>query len=253
MSNNRSERALGNLRQRKNFARIPTVIGIPNLIEIQKKSFEYFLQWDVAPHDRQKRGLEDVFSDVFPISDLNINARIEYVGFEVGIWECGCGEFKELGGPGIFCETCKQEVAYKEKHKFSECRQKGLTYSDPIKIMVRLVLFDREAVDLNARVLKNLLGRIIIEEVKRPGTSKNLIPAKTEITEEVIATLEKEKVPQVTVNTVREVKEQKIFLGEMPIMGPTGTFMINGVERVIVSQMHRSPGAFFSTTKENHM
>ena len=63
MSNNRSERALGNLRQRKNFARIPTVIGIPNLIEIQKKSFEYFLQWDVAPHDRQKRGLEDVFSD----------------------------------------------------------------------------------------------------------------------------------------------------------------------------------------------
>ena len=249
MSNNRSQRALGNLRQRKNFARIPTVIGIPNLIEIQKKSFEYFLQWDVAPHDRQKRGLEDVFSDVFPISDLNINARIEYVGFEVGIWECGCGEFKELGGPGIFCDTCKQEVAYKEKHKFSECRQKGLTYSDPIKIMVRLVLFDREAVDLNARVLKNLLGRIIIEEVKKPGTSKNLIPAKTEITEEVIATLEKEKVPQVTVNTVREVKEQKIFLGEMPIMGPTGTFMINGVERVIVSQMHRSPGAFFSHDK----
>ena len=140
MSKNRSQRALGNLRQRKNFARIPTVIGIPNLIEIQKKSFENFLQWDVAPHDRQKNGLEDVFSDVFPISDLNANARIEYVGFEVGIWECGCGEFKELGGPGVFCDTCKQEVAYKEKHKFSDCRQKGLTYSDPIKIMVRLVL-----------------------------------------------------------------------------------------------------------------
>ena len=249
MSKNRSQRALGNLRQRKNFARIPTVIGIPNLIEIQKKSFENFLQWDVAPHDRQKNGLEDVFSDVFPISDLNANARIEYVGFEVGIWECGCGEFKELGGPGVFCDTCKQEVAYKEKHKFSDCRQKGLTYSDPIKIMVRLVLFDREAVELNARVLKNLLGRIIVEEVKKPGTSKNLIPAKTEITEEVIAVLEKEKVPQVTVNTIREVKEQKIFLGEMPVMGPTGTFMINGVERVIVSQMHRSPGAFFSHDK----
>ena len=150
MSNNRSQRALGNLRQRKNFARIPTIIGIPNLIEIQKKSFEHFLQWDVAPHERQRKGLEDVFSDVFPISDLNINARIEYVGFEIGIWECGCGEFKELGGPNIFCDTCKQEVAYKEKHKFSECRQKGLTYSDPIKIMVRLVLFDRESVDINA-------------------------------------------------------------------------------------------------------
>ena len=249
MSKNRSQRALGNFRKRKNFARIPTVIDIPNLIEIQKKSFEYFLQWDVAPAERGLRGLEEVFSDVFPISDLNINARIEYVGFEVGIWECGCGEFKELGGPAVVCSTCKQEVTYKEKHKLSECRQKGLTYSDPIKIMVRLVLFDREVVDVGARTLKYLQDKIIIEEVKRPGTAKTLIPAKSPVTDAILKTLEEHKVAQVTVNSVREVKEQKIFLGEMPMMGPTGTFMINGVERVIVSQMHRSPGAFFSHDK----
>ena len=249
MSKNRSQRALGNFRKRKNFARIPTVIGIPNLIEIQKKSFEYFLQWDVAPADRGLRGLEEVFSDVFPISDLNINARIEYVGFEVGIWECGCGEFKELGGPAVVCSDCKQEVTYKEKHKLSECRQKGLTYSDPIKIMVRLVLFDREVVDVNAKNLKYLQDKIIIEEVKRPSTTKTLIAAKTPVTDDILKLLTTEKVSQVTVNSVREVKEQKIFLGEMPMMGPTGTFMINGVERVIVSQMHRSPGAFFSHDK----
>ena len=249
MSKNRSQRALGNFRKRKNFARIPTVIDIPNLIEIQKKSFEYFLQWDVDPNKREFRGLEEVFSDVFPISDLNINARIEYVGFEVGIWECGCGEFKELGGPGVICLSCKQEVTYKGKHKLSECRQKGLSYSDPIKIMVRLVLFDREVIDVNARSLKDLKGRMIVEEVKRPKTSKTLISAKTEITNEILKVLEDHKVPTVTVTTVREVKEQKIFLGEMPMMGPTGTFMINGVERVIVSQMHRSPGAFFSHDK----
>ena len=249
MSKNRSQRALGNFRKRKNFARIPTVIDIPNLIEIQKKSFEYFLQWDVDPNKREFRGLEEVFSDVFPVSDLNINARIEYVGFEVGIWECGCGEFKELGGPGVICLSCKQEVTYKGKHKLSECRQKGLSYSDPIKIMVRLVLFDREVIDVNARSLKDLKGRMIVEEVKRPKTSKTLISAKTEITNEILKVLEDHKVPTVTVNTVREVKEQKIFLGEMPMMGPTGTFMINGVERVIVSQMHRSPGAFFSHDK----
>ena len=249
MSKNRSQRALGNFKKRKNFARIPTIIDIPNLIEIQKKSFEYFLQWDVDPSKREFRGLEEVFSDVFPISDLNINARIEYVGFEVGIWECGCGEFKELGGPGVICLSCKQEVTCKVKHKLSECRQKGLSYSDPIKIIVRLVLFDREVVDINARSLKDLKGRMIIEEVKRPKTSKTLISAKTEITNEILKVLEAEKVPAVTVNTVREVKEQKIFLGEMPMMGPTGTFMINGVERVIVSQMHRSPGAFFSHDK----
>ncbi|MBL7019600.1 MAG: DNA-directed RNA polymerase subunit beta [Nitrospinaceae bacterium] len=249
MSKNRSQRALGNFRKRKNFARIPTVIDIPNLIEIQKKSFEYFLQWDVAPADRGVRGLEEVFSDVFPISDLNINARIEYVGYEVGIWECGCGEFKELGGPAVVCSTCKQEVTYKEKHKLSECRQKGLTYSDPIKIMVRLVLFDREVVDVGPKTLKYLQDKIIVEEVKRPQTTKTLISAKTPVTDDILNTLATHKVAQVTVNSVREVKEQKIFLGEMPMMGPTGTFMINGVERVIVSQMHRSPGAFFSHDK----
>ncbi|MBT5028320.1 MAG: DNA-directed RNA polymerase subunit beta, partial [Nitrospina sp.] len=249
MSKNRSQRALGNFRKRKNFARIPTVIDIPNLIEIQKKSFEYFLQWNVDPSKRDFRGLEEVFSDVFPISDLNVNARIEYVGFEVGIWECGCGEFKELGGPGVICLTCDQEVTYKGKHKLSECRQKGLSYSDPIKIMVRLVLFDREVIDVDARSLKELKGRLIVEEVKRPRTSKTLISAKTEVTDDILKVLETEKVTTVTVNSVREVKEQKIFLGEMPMMGPTGTFMINGVERVIVSQMHRSPGAFFSHDK----
>jgi DNA-directed RNA polymerase subunit beta len=249
MSKNHSHRPMGNFRKRKNFARIPTIIDIPNLIEIQKKSFEYFLQWNVSPPKREMRGLEEVFSDVFPISDLNINARIEYVGFEVGIWECGCGEFKELGGSAVVCSACRQEVVYKEKHKLSECRQKGLTYSDPIKIMVRLVLFDREVVDVGARTLKYLQGKIIIEEVKRPGTAKTLISAKTPVTEDILKTLAEHKVAQVTVNSVREVKEQKIFLGEMPMMGPTGTFMINGVERVIVSQMHRSPGAFFSHDK----
>jgi DNA-directed RNA polymerase subunit beta len=249
MSKNRSQRALGNFRKRKNFARIPTVIDIPNLIEIQKKSFEYFLQWDVAPLDRVLRGLEEVFSDVFPISDLNINARIEYVGFEVGIWECGCGEFKELGGPAVVCSACKQEVTYREKHTLSECRQKGLTYSDPIKIMVRLVLFDREVVDVSSKTMKYLQDKIIIEEVKRPQTAKTLISAKTPVTKDILDVLTSHKISQVTVNSVREVKEQKIFLGEMPMMGPTGTFMINGVERVIVSQMHRSPGAFFSHDK----
>ena len=236
-------------RNRLNFSRIPTVIDIPNLIEIQKKSFEHFLQLEVAPHERKVQGLEEVFRDIFPISDLNINARLEYVGYEVGIWETSQGEYKDLGGPGVIDEETGEEVLYKEKFKLSECRQKGLTYSDPIKIMVRMVLFDKERVDLNARVLKELPGKYLVEEVKHPETGKTLIPARTEITPVIIDLLQKEKIQQVVINTVREVKEQKIFLGEMPIMGPTGTFMINGVERVIVSQMHRSPGAFFAHDK----
>ena len=249
MTKTTTERTQVNPTPRLNFSKIPAVIEIPNLIEIQVKSFEYFLQGEVAPENRNVQGLEEVFSDVFPISDLNINARLEYVGYEVGVWECGCGEYKELGGAGVICETCGQEVNYKEKYKLSECRQKGLTYSDPIKIMVRMVLFDRERIGVSARVLKELPGKYIVEEVKHPKTGKSYIPARTLIDSRIVELLEKEKVPEVVINSVREVKEQKIFLGEMPVMSPTGTFMINGVERVIVSQMHRSPGAFFSHDK----
>ena len=94
MSKTRSPQdKIGSLRARKNFARIPQVVGIPNLIEIQRKSFESFLQGDVACKDRKLKGLEEVFRDVFPISDLNLNASIEYIGYEVGLWECGCGEY----------------------------------------------------------------------------------------------------------------------------------------------------------------
>ncbi len=243
------QRASGNLRERTNFSRIPTVSEIPNLIEIQVKSFEAFIQWATAPKEREAKGLEEVFRDIFPVSDLNINARIEYVGYEVGVWDCGCGEYRELGGPGVVCEVCHQEVAYNEKHKLSECRQKGLVYADPIKIMVRLVLFDKETIDVTPKSLKDLPGKYIVEEVKHPETGKAFIPARTEITEDIIERLQEGKIPQITINSVREVKEQKIFLGEMPMMTGTGTFMINGVERVIVSQMHRSPGAFFSHDK----
>ena len=249
MTKTTTERTQVNPTPRLNFSKIPAVIEIPNLIEIQVKSFEYFLQEEIAPEKRNLQGLEEVFSDVFPISDLNINARLEYVGYEVGVWECGCGEYKELGGAGVICETCGQEVIYKEKYKLSECRQKGLTYSDPIKIMVRMVLFDRERIGVSARVLKELPGKYIVEEVKHPQTGKPLIPARTLIDSKIVELLEKEKVTEVVINSVREVKEQKIFLGEMPVMSQTGTFMINGVERVIVSQMHRSPGAFFSHDK----
>ncbi|MDH5762310.1 MAG: DNA-directed RNA polymerase subunit beta [Nitrospinota bacterium] len=249
MTKTTTERTQVNPTPRLNFSKIPAVIEIPNLIEIQVKSFEYFLQGKVAPDKRSVQGLEDVFRDVFPISDLNINARLEYVGYEVGSWECGCGEYKELGGEGVVCETCGQDVNYKEKYKLSECRQKGLTYSDPIKIMVRMVLFDRERIGVSPRVLKELPGKYIVEEVKHPQTGKLFIPSRTLIDERIVGLLEQEKVPEVVINSVREVKEQKIFLGEMPVMSPTGTFMINGVERVIVSQMHRSPGAFFSHDK----
>jgi len=240
---------VGSLRIRQNFSKIPQVVDIPNLIEMQEKSFESFMQRKVAHRHRKLKGLEEVFHDVFPISDLNVNAQIEYAGLEIGSWECGCGDYSDLGGPGEVCDKCGQEVVYKEKHALRECRQKQLTYSDPLRMVVRLVLFDREAVDVNAKTIEGLLGKYIVEDLKSPVTGKVLFPARTEITLEVIDVIRGQKVTQIVSNVVREVKEQKIFLGEMPMMSLNGTFMINGVERVVVSQMHRSPGAFFSHDK----
>ncbi|MDH5511334.1 MAG: DNA-directed RNA polymerase subunit beta, partial [Nitrospinota bacterium] len=184
---------------RKNFSRIPAIIGIPNLLEVQTRSYEKFLQRSISPAKRQDVGLQEVFVRTFPISDFNGLATLEFKGYEQGIWECKCGEYIDLGGAGVVCDKCRKEVTYKEKFHVDDCRQRGLTYADPLKILVRLV---------------------VKEEVEGTGEFH-----------------------------VREIKEQKIYLGEIPLMTETGTFIINGTERVAVSQMHRSPGAFFTSEK----
>jgi DNA-directed RNA polymerase subunit beta len=185
--------------QRRNFARIPTVINIPNLIEVQKDSYARFLQKDRHPKQREDRGLESVFRSIFPISDFNEVAFLEYVGYEIGTWECDCGEYKSLGGVGVECEKCGKRLTYKEKYDVEECRQRGMTYADPLRIMVQLVVSERDDESGEIRI--------------------------------------------------RDVKEQKVYLGEIPLMTDKGTFIINGTERVIVSQLHRSPGVFFSAEK----
>lgn len=184
---------------RRDFARIPTIIDLPNLIEVQQKSYARFLQQDRPPLDREDRGLEAVFHSVFPISDFNGMASLEYVGYEIGMWESEEGEYKGLGGVGILSERTRRPLMYRVKYEVPECRQKGITYADPLRVMVRLVVRDK-ATD----------GE----------------PA-----------------------AVREVKEQKVYLGEVPLMTDKGTFIVNGTERVIVSQLHRSPGVFFAQEK----
>jgi DNA-directed RNA polymerase subunit beta len=186
-------------RQRRDYARIPAVINIPNLIEVQKDSYTRFLQKDRHPKQREDRGLESVFRSIFPISDFNEVAFLEYVGYEIGTWECNCGEYKSLGGIGVECEKCGKFLMYKEKYDVEECRQRGMTYADPLRIMVQLVVSERDEETGGIRI--------------------------------------------------RDVKEQKVYLGEIPLMTDKGTFIINGTERVIVSQLHRSPGVFFSAEK----
>ena len=155
-------------RVRKDFSKIPRILEIPNLIEIQKQSFERFLQTQIEPEKRENAGLQAVFNSIFPIKDFNDTASLEFVGY----------------------------VLEQPKYDVQECLQRGMTYAAPFKVTIRLVAWD-----------------------DAEGSQ-----------------------------TIRDVKEQEVYFGEIPIMTDNGTFIINGTERVIVSQLHRSPGIFFDTT-----
>jgi DNA-directed RNA polymerase subunit beta len=160
-----------NLRYRRTFGRIKKIIDLPYLIEIQKNSYEQFLQREVPPAQRQNIGLQEVFKSVFPIKDFNETASLEFVSYALG----------------------------EPKYDVEECHQRGMTFAAPLKVTVQLVLWDVDA-QTGARSIKN-------------------------------------------------VKEQEVYFGEIPLMTNNGTFMVNGTERVIVSQLHRSPGVFFEHDK----
>src|SRR6059036_3603676 len=164
-------RVPSNLRLRRTFGRIKKIIDIPNLIEIQKRSYEEFLQKDVAPEARKDQGLQAVFKSVFPIKDFNETASLEFVSYTLS----------------------------EPKYDVEECHQRGMTYAAPLKVTVQLVLWD----------VDNQTGS----------------------------------------RSIKNVKEQEVYFGEIPLMTTNGTFMVNGTERVIVSQLHRSPGVFFEHDK----
>src|SRR5437588_11076334 len=158
-----------NLRFRRSFGRIRKIIDLPYLIEIQKNSYDLFLQRDIQPTQRQNLGLQEVFKSVFPIKDFNETASLEFVSYALG----------------------------QPKYDVEECHQRGMTYAAPLKVKIQLVIWDVEG------------GR----------------------------------------RSIKNVKEQEVYFGEIPLMTTNGTFMVNGTERVIVSQLHRSPGVFFEHDK----
>jgi len=158
-------------RQRKNFGKIKQIVEIPDLIGMQRESYRRFLQIDIPPEKREDVGLQAVFKSVFPIKDFTGSASLEFVSYSFG------------------------EV----KHSVDECIHRGMTYELPVRITVRLVVYDVD---------------------KESGTS-----------------------------TIRDIKEQEIYFGTIPLMTDKGTFIINGTERVVVSQLHRSSGVFFDHDK----
>ncbi len=164
-------RPLASKRIRKNFGKMIKIVDIPDLIGVQRESFNRFLQMDVLPEKRRDIGLQTVYKSVFPIKDFTGSASLEFVSYRFG------------------------EV----KHNVQECVHRGMTYEIPIRITVRLVVYDTD---------------------KETG-----------------------------VTNIRDIKEQEIYFGTIPLMTDKGTFIINGTERVVVSQLHRSSGVFFDHDK----
>ena len=161
----------GRKRIRKSFGRIAEVAAMPNLIEVQKSSYDKFLQADIPEAERGDNGMNGVFQSVFPIKDFAETAELHYVKFNL--------------------EDPKYDV--------EECQQRGMTYAAPLKVTLRLIVF----------------------EVDEDTQAKSVL----------------------------DIKEQEVYMGDMPLMTNNGTFVVNGTERVIVSQMHRSPGVFFDHDK----
>jgi len=156
-------------RIRKDFSKLPTVMDVPYLLTIQLDSYRDFLQQDVDPEDRQDIGLHAAFKSVFPIVSFSGNAALEYVSYR-------------LGQPPF---------------DVKECQMRGITYAAPLRVKVRLIIYDKDSAN----------------------------------------------------KAIKDIKEQEVYMGEMPLMTENGTFVVNGTERVIVSQLHRSPGVFFDHDK----
>jgi DNA-directed RNA polymerase subunit beta len=216
--------------KRIEFSRIRTAVPMPNLIEVQKRSYERFLQMHTAPADRDTAGLQSVFKSVFPIRDFRQTCSLEFVDYTIGNWECKCGELVGIehlrsecthcgrrliapdarGGEVLCdgcgnltpvtireCEQCGDPVALKFKYDVDECQERGQTFTVPLKVTIQLVVYDKD--------------------------------------------------PDTEVRSIRDIKEQEVYFGEIPMLTDNGTFIINGTERVIVSQLHRSPGVFYQS------
>ncbi|HLG13123.1 MAG TPA: DNA-directed RNA polymerase subunit beta [Blastocatellia bacterium] len=224
----------GNGKQRYDFSRIKTAIRIPNLIEVQRQSYNRFLQMDLLPAERENTGLQAVFRSVFPITDFRETSQLEFVEYSIGNWQCKCGQLEGLYhlrtncrscgailrvnpyaaeditcsqcgtlntvSPGL-CDNCGEPVTLQHKHSEKECQEKSMTYAVPLKVKIRLTVWDTD------------------EDTGQ--------------------------------KSIRDIKEEEVFFGEIPLMTDNGTFIINGTERVIVSQLHRSPGIFFERANNN--
>jgi len=190
-------------RERRDFSRILTSIPLPDLIEVQHRSYERFLQKDLKSLDREEIGLQAVFRSIFPIRDFRDNCELDFLEYSVGTWSCSCGALEGIHHVELdsVCDYCGDRVHLKVEHDVEQCQQRGKTYAVPLRVKIRLTVWDQD-----------------------PDTKER---------------------------SIHDIKEEEVFFGDIPLMTENGTFIINGTERVVVSQLHRSPGVFFNNPERD--
>lgn len=226
---------------RKSFSKIKDIVPVPNLIEIQSASFNDFVQLDYLPEERENTGFEKVLQDIFPV-EHDADLSIEYVSYEVGNWACTCGKVTGIENRYKWrCSSCKKTGCSRLDDAFScpSCKKGNAEYDACTNCLSRVAL----SLDMT------------VEECRASGKTFSM-PLKIKVQ------LVSWDLDDAGNKTVRDIKEQNIFFADLPIMtdiyeeggrfkvGSHGTFLVNGVDRVIVSQLHRSPGVVISQSKK---
>ncbi len=224
-----ADKNLAHVRQRRDYSKIQTSLAIPNLIDVQRSSYERFLQMNLLPDERATHGLQAVFTSIFPFSDFRETCSLDFVKYTIGDWQCKCGALSGLEYLRMTCTNCGAKIMTEHPHEetvtcsecgvvnknrvtrcdicgnpvdlqltysISECQERGMTHAVPLRVTFRLFVYDRD--------------------------------------------------PETGGRMMRDAKEEEVYFGDIPLMTNNGTFIINGTERVIVSQLHRSPGVFFT-------
>src|ERR1700681_3247167 len=213
---------------RHDFSKIRSYMALPNLIDVQRKSYERFLQMNLLPEEREDTGLQSVFTSVFPFSDFRETCSLDFVKFSIGNWECKCGALKGLEHLRMTCANCRSKIITDHPHEETvNCQKCGVINKNRVEICE----ICGNPVDLQMKYS--------VEECQERGMSYS-VPLKVTFRLFVY-----DKDPDTGVKHMRDAKEEEVFFGDIPLMTENGTFIINGTERVIVSQLHRSPGAFF--------
>src|SRR5437762_6937803 len=217
---------------RHDFSKIRSYMALPNLIDVQRKSYERFLQMNLLPEEREDTGLQSVFTSVFPFSDFRETCSLDFVRYSIGNWECKCGQLKGLEHLRMTCANCGSKIITDHPHEETvNCQKCGVINKNRVEIC-----------DICGNPV-DLQMKYSVEECQERGMSYS-VPLKVTFRLFVY-----DKDPDTGVKHMRDAKEEEVFFGDIPLMTENGTFIINGTERVIVSQLHRSPGVFF--TKES--